>query len=90
MQSVWKIIKKRGVIKDHAETHIEGISHTCHICSKLSSTRKALKVHILDVHSQQLFNCNICGKSEMKRIVFKHHKRTCKPDQSQISLKIDS
>jgi len=84
-----KITPKKNVIKDHAETHIEGIEHNCHICSKPSSTRKALKVHILDVHSQQLFKCNICGKSDMKRIVFKSHKRTCRPDQSQTVLKMD-
>ena len=78
MQSVWKITKKRGVIKDHSETHIEGISHTFHICSKLSSTRKTLQVHISDVHSQQLFDCKNCGRLDMKKMTFKEHKRTCK------------
>jgi hypothetical protein len=83
-----KTTKHRSDIKGHAETHIEGISQTCHICSKPSSTRHALRVHILNVHSQQLFNCNICGKLEMKKITFKNHKKTCKPDQSQISFEI--
>ena len=32
-------------MKDHAETHIEGISHACHICSRLFSCRKTLQAH---------------------------------------------
>ena len=85
---VEKTTKHKHNMKSHAETHLEGISHTCHICSKTSSTRAALQVHIINIHSQQLFNCNICGKSEMKKVTFKVHKRTCKPDHSQISFEM--
>ena len=76
-----KTAKQRCDIKDHAETHMEGISHSCHICSKSFSTRSSVKTHIKNVHSQQLFNCNLCGKSEMKKNTFLTHKRECKLDQ---------
>jgi hypothetical protein len=73
-----KTTKHKNLMKNHAETHIEGISHTCHICSKPSPTRHALNVHISNVHSQQLFNRNNCGKSDMKKMTFKKHKESCK------------
>merc|ERR1719186_818 len=49
-------------MKQHAETHIEGVSHTCHICNKTFSTRKSLKVHIGNSHSELSFNCPVCIK----------------------------
>ena len=47
-----KISKILGHIKEHAETHIEGMSRICQICSKTFSNRKSLRVHISDIHSQ--------------------------------------
>merc|ERR1711936_267722 len=35
----------------HAETHIEGLSYTCHICTKPSLTRQNLRQHISDNHT---------------------------------------
>ena len=32
-----KTTKHKHNMKSHAETHLEGNSHTCHICSKTSS-----------------------------------------------------
>jgi len=69
-------IKKQD-IQRHAEGHIEGISHICHICNKSSSTRKALQVHINYYHSQ-LLDCNICGKIGMTKVVYKQHISTCR------------
>jgi len=37
--------------KSHAETHIEGLSYTCHICTKPSLTRQNLRQHISDNHT---------------------------------------
>ena len=73
-----KMVKTRREIRNHAETHIEGISHACHICNKASSTRTALRMHIIDNHSQLSFDCNICGKMKMTKMVFKSHKQRCK------------
>ena len=64
-------IKK--VILNHAERHLEGMSHVCHICSKTFSTRQNLRSHISDNHSE-LFSCDICEKSGMNRRAYKNHK----------------
>merc|ERR1712129_560131 len=50
----------------HAETHIDGVSHACHICNKTFSTRPCLQSHISRQHSD-LFSCDICGKTGMNR-----------------------
>jgi len=62
-----RISTKRQHIQQHAETHVEGISHTCHICSKTFSVKRYLKQHISNTHSESLFSCEFCGKSEMNR-----------------------
>ena len=36
-----KTAKRSGNIKQHAESHIEGMSHACHICNKSFSTRNS-------------------------------------------------
>ena len=60
-------------IRNHAETHIEGMSHACNICSKTYPNRQALRVHISGIHSG-LFSCDICGKSGMNRKAHRAHK----------------
>ena len=69
-------------ISNHAERHIEGVSHDCHICSKTSSTRRNLQQHISDYHSE-LFSCDICGKSAMNRKSY----RECKYKYHRLSVK---
>ena len=50
-EGVWKckmcgnIRTHKSHLKDHAETHLGGISHACHICSKTFSTRHKLRSH---------------------------------------------
>jgi len=61
-------------IKEHAETHIEGMSHGCHICNKSFSTRPSLRGHIQNIHSE-VFSCDICGKSGMNKHAYYNHKR---------------
>ena len=63
---------KRSNMRRHAETHIVGMSHVCHICSKISSTRHNLKSHIFRTHSESLL-CKICGKSGMNRAAYTNH-----------------
>ena len=68
-----KTAKRNGDIKRHAETHIEGVSHTCHICSKVVSTSHSLQSHISKIHSD-LFSCDICERSGMNRGAYNKHK----------------
>ena len=70
-----KTAAHKSLIKQHAETHIDGVSHVCHICNKTTSTRLYLQQHIFNIHSE-LFSCDICGKSGMKRGAYKQHKYT--------------
>ena len=59
---------------EHTETHIEGLSHPCHICSKTFANRHTLRVHISGVHSE-LFTCDVCGKSGMNKKSYRAHQR---------------
>ena len=65
--------ESRGHIREHVETHIEGMTHPCHICDKNFSNRPGLRKHIYHVHSE-LFTCELCGKTEMNRRTFFNHK----------------
>merc|ERR1719186_872648 len=74
--------KNKTHLKDHMESqHIEGVSHICHLCNKIWSTRKALRDHVRDHHSDLTFDCNVCGEIGMAKMAFKNHKRTCKFSQ---------
>ena len=64
----------KGNILRHAERHIEGMSHACHLCSKTFTSRPNLQSHISRIHSE-LFSCDICGKAGMNRIGYRDHKR---------------
>ena len=75
-KSCGKLTKLKNNWKNHIETHIDGVSHVCHICNKSSSTRISLAVHISAYHSSQLFDCNTCGTVGMTKMVFKGHKLT--------------
>merc|ERR1719309_1440442 len=50
-QGIWKckvcnkIANQRNVIKNHAETHLQGIQHSCDICMKTYPTRVGVKTH---------------------------------------------
>merc|ERR1712179_584018 len=65
---------KRIVIRNHAERHIQGVSHACQICSKTFPNRPNLRDHISRIHSE-LFSCDICGKTGMNRLAYRSHKR---------------
>jgi len=69
-----KLGKHKNNVKNHIETHIQGISHSCHFCNKTCPTRPSLAVHIGDYHSQQIFDCKICGMLGMSKMKFKNHK----------------
>ena len=61
-------------IKNHVETHFKGIVHACELCAKSFSTRKNLRYHVNNIHSE-LFDCEDCGKSGMTRNAYKIHRR---------------
>ena len=44
-------LKHKGHMKSHVETHMEGVTHTCHICHKSYSTRNSLQQHNIRKHS---------------------------------------
>ena len=61
-------------IKSHVETHLKGISHNCHICSKAFTTRPNLQNHVNSIHSE-LLNCHLCEKSGMNKKAYYMHKQ---------------
>ena len=61
-----------GNMRDHAERHMEGMSHACHICNKSYPTRKSLRDHINYIHSE-LLSCDLCGKSGMNKRSLRYH-----------------
>ena len=71
----WKTKAHKGDLQKHAETHIKGISHVCHICNKTFTNRHNLRNHISGTHSQ-LLSCEICGKAGMSRHTYRMHKRS--------------
>jgi len=82
-QGLWKCkgcnktSNQKHHITYHAETHMQGIKHSCHICMKTYPTRNGLQSHVSDVHSK-LYSCKICGKTDMNRTTLrKTHKRNC-------------
>ena len=67
-------IRPPVAIQYHAKTHTDGISVSCHICSKILTNKQTLRQHISGNHSE-LFSCDICGKSGMKKANYYMHKR---------------
>jgi len=71
-EGVWKcrvcrkITNNRGHMRDHAETHIEGMVHACHICNKNLANRPCLRKHMRNIHSE-LLSCGFCGKAGMNK-----------------------
>ena len=45
----------RGNMKQHVETHIEGIQHTCTTCGKTYKNRNSLHTHISMKHRYSIF-----------------------------------
>jgi len=82
-QGLWKCIvcnktsNRKANIMNHAETHLQGEKHSCHICMQTYSTRVGVKTHINDVHSK-LYSCMMCGRTDMnKNMLRKTHKQNC-------------
>ena len=78
---VWKckVCGKTSISKNdmrrHAETHIEGMSHVCHICNKSFPIRNRLRNHIDKIHTE-LLSCDLCGRSGMTKGAYYDHKKT--------------
>ena len=45
--------KRKQIMQNHAETHIEGLANECNICQKTYSTRHLLRMHIYGVHKRR-------------------------------------
>lgn len=72
-----KTTKLRHHVLYHAETHIEGNTHTCGLCNKSYSTRHSLSKHINYIHSVEVYSCEDCGKSNMNKGSLHKHKSRC-------------
>ena len=68
-----KTANRKEHIQNHAEIHIEGVTHSCHICSKIFATRPNLQAHISGIHSA-LVDCDDCEKSGMNKKAYNKHK----------------
>ena len=68
-----KISGRKDEIRSHTEIHIDGMSHSCHVCSKTFKNRPGLNTHILSIHSE-LFSCDICERTGMNRKAYRNHK----------------
>jgi len=77
-----RISTKKQNMRHHVETHIEGISHKCRLCSKTFNVKRYLQQHISNMHSD-LFSCEFCGKSEMNR--GRQYKHKCQKPLPRLS-----
>ena len=50
-----KTTKKKVDIGPHIETHLEGVSHTCNQCGKISRSSKALSMHFHLYHKKNTY-----------------------------------
>ena len=79
-EGVWKcrLCEKttytNSAMRDHAESHITGMKHACHLCTKTFTSRPNLRTHVSHMH-KGVFDCDMCGKSGMNRITSQNHKR---------------
>ena len=80
-----KTFPNNSLTRRHAETHIEGIYHVCHICNKSLSTRNGLRTHISEVHSD-LFSCDLCEKSGMNKKSYYKHNMSRQHKTSSVTL----
>ena len=63
-------------IKEHAETHIKCVVHSCSICMKNFSTSHSLRTHVNTFHSK-LYFCPHCHLEDMNRKIVKEHNKGC-------------
>ena len=47
-----KVNIKKGKIKKHVETHIDGFAHLCPYCEKMCKTSNGLEVHVKNKHEE--------------------------------------
>ena len=75
-----KLLKSRVSTVNHIETkHIQGISHPCNHCSKVSKSREGLRQHTAAKHSDAKqskylpFPCNMCDKGSVSKDGLRQH-----------------
>ena len=69
-------------IRQHAETHIQGVVHSCSICKKTFATSSSMRVHAINTHSN-LYFCTVCGKEDMNKKGVQNHKKKCQGTPEQ-------
>ena len=63
-------------MREHAETHIKGVVHSCSFCKKIFSTSSSMRAHVNNIHSK-LYFCMDCGREDMNKMNVQNHKRKC-------------
>ena len=49
-----KVFKTRAHMREHVETHIEGLSYPCNHCGKVSRTSTGLRMHLSKYHAKYI------------------------------------
>jgi len=76
-----KTDRQRFHLRRHAETHIEGFSHSCSLCGKTFSQRAHLKTHAWKAHPEEKpFSCEICNMPSKSIALLNVHKQRKHPD----------
>ena len=71
--SCGKISQSKSLLYKHRLTH-QKLDLPCKLCSKICTTKKNLREHIINVHGQLFTDkCELCGKFFIQRGLLKEH-----------------
>ncbi|XP_023158553.1 transcription factor grauzone-like isoform X2 [Ceratitis capitata] len=67
-------LKDEENLRQHMRRHNdEGLTFKCEECGRTCKNRRALRSHILYVHSKEVFTCEECNKTFKKAITLREH-----------------
>ncbi|XP_017491955.1 PREDICTED: transcription factor grauzone-like isoform X1 [Rhagoletis zephyria] len=70
-------LKDEEILRQHLGRHNdEGLIFTCDQCGRNCKNRRALRSHILCVHSKEVFTCGACNKTFKKAVSLREHMAT--------------
>ena len=65
--------KKKQGLKNHIDSHHNGVTHACETCGQLYSQAKNLSRHIRTAHEGMIYSCESCSyKSKRKERILQH------------------
>lgn len=74
-----QMFSSKTLLNLHQQQHRHGlfaakpVKFDCTKCSSSFATRKNLGDHMRNVHSQQVYECDICGKKVKSKPIFRYH-----------------